>query len=439
MFANFLEHRAVQKGVIATDYGYNKVQMLMNLANQKDSSVEFKSDTKVKVALLGNTTISNMVVGASVVSGTNLVVTLINPNKESIRVKDIVKDKNLVQGRVVATSTNTVTLAPMNGITWNAATHFTDGSSIAVIFDASGNGRSYGKTSLSTVPEYDYALLGKSRDTYDQTIIDRQETDIMYFGKYWYASQQMFLTKRFSRLNETRLVFSERYEHDSSDVEGGYNTTGGIRWSAKNNGGTFMQYSTPTLTEDDVQDFLKEMIGKQADAKRKIMFFVGKDALFAIQNFLKNNIIYSGELNSFGGKEVKGYSIFKYSIGGTEVDIMEYPLFNDIKMFPDLSTITGRPKMQGTVMAIDWMPAESANGTASIPTIQKYCYEGVPEILYKIVPGMLPGFENLEKEIASVNGFGLATSDVDAAALQIEEFSGYYIQGAKVGWMELSA
>lgn len=432
LFQKLMTRREVSSLVVAADFGYNRIQTLMNYAN--DNAVKKVNQVKVNVARVGNTTISNTVMGAPTIVGVTLVVPLMNADNR-FRLKDIVKDANYVQGRVVGVTSNTLTLEATS-VAWNASTHFQNGSSVTVIGDASGS-TSVGKTSLSVSPDFDFAILNKARDTYKQEMEDRINTEILYKGKFWYASQQMYLLQRFSKYNELKLFMQDRVEPITSSIEGRVSYTGGLRWSAKNNGGTYYPL-TANPTEDDIQDFLKEMIGKQASAKRKIMFFCGKESLFAIQNFLKDNIIHSGQNNSFGGKDVSGYNITKYAIGGTEIDVTEYPLFNDTMLFPDISSVTGKPKAQSSILAIDFSPSDSGNGGSPVPTIQKYCFEG-PEVYMKFIPGMLPGLGDLGKEVLESDGFGLAVNDSDSSSIELMEFSGYYIVPQKVGLMELQS
>ena len=432
LITNLVTRKEVNSAVIASDFGYNKVQTLMDFANK--GVVKKVNNVRVEVPRVGNTGISNSVNGSPVIAGSFLTVPLVSADTR-FRLKDIVKDKNNVQGRVVNTTSTSLTLELFNTASWTA-NHFVAGSSVVSSWDVSGTNDSYGKSSLSVSPSYDYAILSKMRDTYKQNITDRIKTEVMYAGKYWYASQQMYLMQRYSRMNEMRLCLSDRIETIASTIEGDVSSTGGVRWAAQN-GGTYMPL-TANPTEQNIQDFIKEMTVKSAAAKHRIMFLAGKEAIFAIQNFLKDNVVHSGDTNTFGGKSVEGYDIRKYAIGGTTIEITEYPLFNDAILFPDLSTYTGKPKMQSTIMAIDWSPAESGNGTAPIPVIQKYCYDG-PEVYYKFIPGMLPQLNDLGKEIFETGGLGLATSDSDSSSIQMMELSGYYIIPEKVGWMELIA
>lgn len=436
LITNLITRREVNSNVIASDFGYNKVQVLMDYANR--GQVKKVNQVRVDVPRVGNTAISNRVNGTSVAVGNFLTVPLVSPDTR-FRVKDVVRDANGVQGRVVATTPTSLTLEIMSsGFVWNTATHFTNNMSVLSMFDMSGTNDSFGKSSLSVSPSYDFAVLSKMRDTYKQNLTDRIKTEVLWTkdNKYWYASQQMYLMQRFSRMNELRLNFSNRIESFTSSVEGETSSTGGLRWAAQN-GGTYYPL-TANPTEQDIQDFIKEITVKFGTAKRKLMFFCGKEALFAIQNFLKDNVVYSGINNTFGGKDVSGYDIRKYAIGGTEIEITEYPLFNDPLLFPDLSTYTGKPKMQSTILAVDWSPADSGNGGAPVSTIQKFCYDG-PEVYYKFIPGMLPQLNDLGSEIFQTDGFGLAVNDSDSSSIQMMEFSGYYIIPEKIGWMELQA
>lgn len=422
-----------QKTIIASDFGFNKIQTLTNIMNKNQS--EGISDFKVNVPYVGSTSIANTVNGASVIAGTNLVVTFTQPDNR-FRVNDQVMDSNYVKGRVISTTANSITIEPVSVAAWNAATNFTNGMNVSDLGDVSGLGTTTGKTSLTVAPDTDFAVLRKTRDSYDQNIRDRVKTYVQYdpSGKYWWSSQQEFLLKRFARSQELAIVFDDRVENSVSD----FNTTGGIRWSAVNNGGTYMPLSSE-ITEADLQNFMEQFLNNFAAAQKKVIFYCGRRALMTMQNFLKANVITAGTNNVFGGASVKGYDLYMYKIAGLEVTLEYYPLFDDPLFSNQISSITGAPKMSSTIMAVDVTPADSGNGMGSVPVIKQYYHEGVgSEVLYKYIPGMIgSGYDSKTIAMGGAD-FSLAANDLDACSWQMESVNGVYVIPQKVGWIELT-
>lgn len=432
-----------QETIIQADYGYNNLQTMIKNVNKK-ASIPCKN-IKEFIPEFGKIGISGIVNGASTLSGANLVVTLQTPDTR-YRVKDIVGDRNLIKGRIIQVISSTqLLLEPHTTTTWNTATHFTSGMSVTNFGDASGNAASTGKTSLSYSPDFDFALLGKKRETYIEDLMDRRNTKVMYGndGKSWYTAQQQIVLKNYSRWEEMNIVFSDRVEKATSSVEGAYNTTGGIRWTAKNNGGIYYPISS-NLTESILQNFIYDLGNQTAGGgKKKWIFYVGRDALAKFQNFMTPVLINSGDRNTFGGMQVDGYDLQYYSWGGVTIGFQLYDMFNDPATWTaTTSSVTGHNFMASTIMAIDWSDAPSENGGASIPCIQQFHYAPLgAEVIFRYIPGMTGSntgtVSSMGGNIIGGQNFEIATNDLDVCSWQLERFNGYYVIPQKVGWLEL--
>ncbi len=423
-----------QNYIIETDFGFNKIQHLRKIMNQGKSEEVW--DLKVNVPFIGSTSISNKVSGTSTISGTNLVVTLTQSDTR-FRKDDQVMDNNFVKGRVVSFTDTTLTLEPISVTSWNASTHFTNGMNIADLGNVSANGRTAGLTSLTVTPDSDYAVLRKTRDSYDQDMLDRIKSFVTVTknGKYWYAAQQPYMLKRLARVIEYTAVFDDRILNKASS-SGALNTTGGIRWSAVNNGGTYMPLANE-ITRADLNEFMLQFMQNFPDAQKKIILYCGRRALFAVQEFLKDNVVTAGTNNVFGGAKVQGYDLYMYKIAGLEVALEYYPLFDDPLFANNISTITGAPRMSSTIMALDITPADSTDGTVA-PAIKQYSFGGFGnKMAYKYIPGMLDsGFGDKEIMVGG-SDFSMAVTDLDISAWHAETVGGQYVIPQKAGWIEL--
>ena len=442
LLLNNMTQSTWQKDVIAADWGFNKVSNIMNMLN-KNGSVGI-DNFKQLVPVIGKIGISNTVNGASTLSGSKLIVTMQNVDTRW-RVKDLVGDRNHVQGRIIQVISSTqLLLEPHNITSWNTGTHFTNGMNMTNFGDVSGNGVTTGKTSLSYSPAFDEALVGTTRETYQEGKKDRINSRVLYKNGLWYTAQQQYALTNFSRMKELRIVWSDKVEKASSSVEGDYNTPGGIRWSAKNNGGTYMSINS-ALNRSILQEFIYTMANKFAGngAQKKLLFLVGRDAMAQIQSFTEPAIQYTGINNTFGGGKVDGFDTRTYSWAGITFDMQLYDGFNDNATWGNqTSSITGRNPIASTIMALDLSPAPSANGGDPIPVLRPYHYNGLgAEMLFSFIPGM--GGSQTGKMTAmpgnSIDGnnYTLATSSLDACSWELETCDGFYVIPEKVGWLEL--
>ena len=435
LIANSLTRPEVQEYVISRDFGYNKIQMMINMIN-KESQSQPKSDTKIYVPYITSTGISIVTQSNATLSGTTLTVTLPYPDNR-FRVKDLVSDLNGIFGRIIACTPVSLSLETASStVTFVAGTHFVAGA-ITNHGDVSGTGVSTGKTSLVVTPLQDYAVLEKIRDTYNERPIDGVKTEIKFKGKYWYNAQQEFLLQRWSRIKEMRYVFSEREYQLTSSVENNFNRTGGIRWTAKYNGGTYYPVSSTAYTQADVNDFITTFGAKTADTTSNIVFYCGRQALADMQSWLSAYVVTAGIHNTVGGASVTGIDIYKYAFAGYTVRFEQYPLFNDRNLWgAQLSSLTGKPKQESMIMALNLASANSVTGE-TIPAIQRFHHARMPQVAFRYLGGM-----NLQDSSGNVNNatdYIMAQSDIDEASWQLESMDGIYCVPERIGWMEMSS
>ncbi len=421
--------------IIAEDYNFNRLSQLVDKSLKGAPAIKV-SGSKILVPKMGNIAVANVSDGTQVLNAAGELVVTFTQTDNRFRVSEIVTDSKGVEGYIVARTDNSVTLASVT--TTLSASDFALGSRIAVTGQGSIKGTSSGLSSLTYVPDKDYALLAKTRDSYDRNTEDNVETFIEWRGDYWYASQQSFMLRRYSNRKEYDLLFSQRGE-DIQTRDGKINRTGGVLWTAKNNGGNYMPTSRE-ITNSDFDTFIRLAKSKFPTGAGELSIGVGKQALADIQrNVFRNQIVQTGTFNTFGGASIVGYDAYKYAIGGTTVNIFELPVLNNTVMTGsapnDMSTVTGFPKLESMCIALDMTPTPSVDGGRDIPTIQRYTKAGQPETAMRYVSGMNL-FDSSEKSVEG-SEIKAATSDLDSASWQIEEYGGIYIVPAKCSVMEL--
>lgn len=424
--------------IYSEDYGFNRLTQLMDRSLQGKPAVPIK-DNKIWIPKMGNVAVAAVVGATSTISGDYLVVTFAQSDNR-FRKSEIVSDSNGVRGLIVSRTDNSVTLAATR-VAWDATIHFVKDSRVAVADQASPIGDSTGLTSNTYMPDKDYALLHKMRNSWSRNTNDNVKTVIhtSASGKYWCSSQQKWMVRVFSNMEENRLMWSERCENIQTP-DGPVNTTGGIYWTGRYNGGNYMPV-TENWDEDSLNAFVKLAKSKFPTGAGNLPIGVGKQALQDLQkNVFKSQIVFNGELNTFGGKKVVGYNAFTYGIGGTLCDFYELPILNNTKSTgsapKDISTVTNSPKNESMLVCVDFTPTPSEDGGADVPTIQRFRREGIPELAMRYNPGM-----NLfDSEDMAVEGKDVktSTSDLDRASWEMYKEDGYFIIPEKVTIGELT-
>lgn len=415
--------------VYGSDYGYNVMgQLVAQLGPSKSVNTP-----RFEVPALGYLGVYSQVTAASTTdSNGNLVVTVADPS--NFRVGDMVADRNLVEGRVVSKTSTTITLAAHAGVTWATGTHFTSGMIAKSGYNASDNRDSRGLTALNYTPDYDWGVCAVTRESGKQARRDRTASKVMWKGNFWYRSWDDLVLKNFSKKNEFKYAFSQR--HDGGD--GGYSTTGGLRWSIKENGGKYMPL-TSEFTKDDLNDFLYTMHTATANGGRRLVALMGAAFMARLQTIFDDYIKYSGQQNTFGGVAVKGLNIMEYTYLGMSISFVHWPMLDDPMFQGEASTINGKNMRSYSAYFMDLTPIDLADGTGTAPVIQRYHFNN-DELLANYVSGFIglndsdPG--SVKQAIASGVGASFAANDTDNVEFHILTDSGLYVRPEKLGLME---
>jgi hypothetical protein len=420
--------------VYSQDYGYN---VLTQLTSKLASSIS-TPQSKVEISSLGNLGVYSKIVATPSAVGTGLLVTLIDSSK--FRISDIVADGNLVQGIVTAVdyTANQITIAPHSVATLSTSTHFQPNMQAKRFFDASANRSSTGKSTLNYTPDTDFALTAVTRESSHQSRRDRIASFVKWNGDFWWRSYDDLTLKAFAKQLEYKYAFSERTI--KTGPYGEYYTTGGLRWSIINNGGSYMSL-TSELTQSVFNDFLEQMVRVSAEGGRKLVALMGSAAMARLQTILGDYIKFAGTANTLGGTAVTGLNVMKYAYAGLEIEFVRWALLDDEMFRGELSTINGKPRMSNSIYFIDTTPIPAADGSGTIAALQKYHFNQ-DELIANYVPGMI-GLESSDPSTvkAALSGgqsVSLGTSDVDGVDFHILSDCGLYCVADKMGLIEFA-
>jgi hypothetical protein len=421
--------------VYSQDYGYN---VLTQLTSKLASSIS-TPQSKIEISSLGNLGVYSKIVAAPAVAGAGgLTVSVQDSSK--FRISDIVADGNLVQAIVVSVDTagNTVTLAPHSTATLSNLTHFQINTQCKRFFDASANRSSQGKSTLNYTPDTDFALTAVTRESSHQSRRDRTASFVKWNGDFWWRSYDDLTLKAFAKQLEYKYAFSERQIKQGPFGE--YYTTGGLRWSIINNGGSYMSL-TSELTQSVFNDFLEQMVRVSAEGGRKLIALMGSAAMARLQTILGDYIKFAGTANTLGGTSVTGLNVMKYAYAGLEIEFVRWALLDDEMFRGELSTINGKPRLSNSIYFIDMTAIPAADGSGTIAAMQKYHFNQ-DELIANYVPGMI-GLESSDPSTvkAALSGgqsVSLGTSDVDGVDFHILSDCGLYCVADKMGLIEFA-
>lgn len=421
--------------VYSQDYGYN---VLTQLTSKLASSIS-TPQSKVEISSLGNLGVYSKIVAAPVAAGAGgLTVAVQDASK--FRISDIVADGNLIQAIVVSVDTagNTLTLSPHSTATLSTSTHFLINTQCKRFFDASANRSSQGKSTLNYTPDTDFALTAVTRESSHQSRRDRTASFVKWNGDFWWRSYDDLTLKAFAKQLEYKYAFSERQIKQGPFGE--YYTTGGLRWSIINNGGSYMSL-TSELTQSVFNDFLEQMVRVSAEGGRKLIALMGSAAMARLQTILGDYIKYAGTANTLGGTAVTGLNVMKYAYAGLEIEFVRWALLDDEMFRGELSTVNGKPRMSNSIYFIDMTAIPAADGSGTIAAMQKYHFNQ-DELIANYVPGMI-GLESsdpstIKAALSGGQSVSLGTSDVDGVDFHILSDCGLYCVADKMGLIEFA-
>ena len=333
------------------------------------------------------TTVGNLAVAATIQSnslvGTNLVITLQDTTYKNFRVGDLVMDSEMIKGKVISVSAGSVTIEP-SGTTFVAGTHFIAGATIKSLGNISIKDSSHGISSLYVTPTLDFNYPGITRDTQYLSLKDMLATYPRIDGEFWWYAQEELMLQRFAASLENKWVYSDRA--DITGQDGQYFTNGGLVWSVKNKGGTYLK-SPNIIDENTWNDLIYQVSVKRASADQELVCLYGRAAKMEIDKFLGDTIKYSGKNNTFGGEGVKGFTVKSYNIASTGISFVYFPLLDNPVFNSEPCTLANATGTRGSnsFFLID-KSALVGMGGGSKPPIEVFHYKD--EMYYGHIRGM---------------------------------------------------
>lgn len=414
LFANLFTYDNTNRFLIDLDRNWTQVWKLMNIFNN-GTSIGFNDNAGIYRRPIKPRQSVMALVASAAQSGANVILTLSDPNYTGFRVKDYVKDENMFEGRVIAASTGSITVAPLfNPVTTlTAGTHFPANTIVRVYGDISGNFNSLGKVPLYApiTVQNDYSTV--YRDTCQRARREKFKTHIGIDGiAYFYTDDEVQMVKRAMKYYGKEVMFGTGGTTQTV-VEGIVNSTRGIRASIIQDG--IYDAGTAPATIAQFQAGFFSVANTSGDEEQHLEVWAGRRAIANIQSFYTNLLQYTGIQNTLGGATVKGTDFSQYASAGVSVTFRVLGALNDNLEVPDW--------MQDSIYIIDKTPvmATDENGQIKmVSPLQKIHWSAntnsTDEVIYKCVPGMtVPGDSNntasvyADYQIAANSNDGYAT------------------------------
>lgn len=426
--------------------GYNTLEMLMYLKGQKSTKIT-GMDGKISKPVIGVSRVVAQVASRSVVNVVNVQVNFTDPNYNLFRLGETVTDGTAANnlGRVIATAPGYIVLEPVGDVAaaggfGTVTTAFAANTYALSAFNSSGNRLSTGTTSLYETPYYvdDYTAVIResiqisSRDMF-QTYAKVQQKD-----GFWWSAQDKMAINRFIRQKCNRAYLSQGGTIASSTYQGEVNYTVGLKKAIQDpiRGGVYQPLVNP-MTQGDFENFIARISDNQAQSNNRLTLLMGRGALRQIQNFTTPFIQFGGDTNTFGGKEVKGLDVKRYSVAGIDCDFILDPVLNDTFSYPAPTGVPGvtyGTRFQHTMIALDLTDYEAIGSGTMLSAIEQIHFR---DTIYGYVPGLI-GNDNINASNVFTSGQIFAANDRDGVTLHLYEDSGWSFIANRMGWMELA-
>ena len=379
-------------------------------------------------ARMGNRSIVRSITAVAQ-TGNNLTVTYTATGGiDPFRTNWVVLDSNYKRGRVLSHSVGTVVIEP-DGAALSSATDFLAATFIKNGWNASTNRESVRTEDLTYVPDtdYNYAAVGRTSKYID--LEDKIQTRAEIYGKYLWASQETFMVEDYVKETTIRYLMDDRAQVQGYD--GMRNKNGGILWAVNNRGGQTIP-GTAIFSVSDLKDVIMFIRKQNAQPDLQVVGFLGSEVEGSLMTGLGADIKYSGELNTFGGKLVKGLDVPWFKYLGVTITFMPMPEFNNpLGIFSDpCSYNPGTTRGQNSALFICTNDQRSVDGRM-VPAIELF-HRGASPVYCKHIPGMIDG-DNKNMEITDLENpaSSLTVSDKPGRTSLLYGWNGVDIQDAK--------
>lgn len=417
LYANFLTERDFQDLVYDRSRYKPSMATIANALNfSTGGELTTAANGKYEYSWSETSAISTPILN-QVPSGAKLVLS-VSPSFDLIREGNLVADSNDKLAIVTNVSAGSITIEPF-GYAFNSATDFITGMVLKDGNNISSVHSTQGSTSQYVVPISDFNYVPTLRDTCMLWHTDNIMTYPKYGANMWSSAQMDFMMERIARADEFHLFLGQRQSVYSTLYKDTVNDCGGIDWSITNRGGLDIKMtSAPTFAQ-----FNRTLFDFRTNAKsgqKPITILTGTAfQQYAQLNWFANMILPSGVNNTFGGHEVKGLNVTKYSIAGVDIEwgILDY--LDEVEKDPTPVGIAGMygTKLQNTMYMCDLspIPIMSPETGKTRPAIEvTYWLDKVPSM------GLLQGMPNGKMPIGNSSTSNYQPINSPVAGSQVE-------------------
>lgn len=240
------------------------------------------------------------------------------------------------QGRIIAVDTGagTIDLAPQKvGDTLSAADFEDAGDKLTLIYTAF---EEHSDAPLARTHEGETveSHLTRSRKTVEISTTEYSNMKWIQSSNgnyYWWDTQQAITLDNLFREKEILAIIGQE-----SDV-----ATSGARSSqgfipAGESGGLIADYAAGTMDEDLLIDYISEY--KKINGASRALVLAGNTWMKTAAKAMRDYMVGGGvQLGNFSAAQL-GINLSRYQFNGLELDILEYDLFNDPSVFPQIGT-----------------------------------------------------------------------------------------------------
>ena len=374
---------------------------------------------------IGNTPLRANVVNTAVV-GANLVVTF-DPSIDFFRLDALVHGTNRAfQGKVIATSPGSATLAPYGSTTIaNLLATITIGE-FAHAVGVTGPYRDSGPTTaLYQFPDVEVNYMSVMRETHKWNRVDKHAARIEYApGKPWVDGGVTEMVKRYLGDLAWKAMFqTPHYSPNINEAE-----FGGIDWAIRNRGGVVFQFAA-LPTESQWLEWLYAVSDRKLNGmggRRKKMFMGRRLYSHITRNFSAGTITQDTQAPRSGSINTNARY---YQVGGVDVE-----LFHDVDIFQDPTfdnvatqgiNMTGMKK-EWSCYFIDDEPI-SVVGGGSVPAIEKIHFGQSPLYIGNLegIDSCPVGMIGADAEMYMADKYRVPTSLIDRSEIGLMSHCGY--------------
>lgn len=298
-------------------------------------------------------------------------------------VDDVLRSETGIKLKVTAVGisggSQTITVARLDG-TSIAANDFADGERIGHLYNAFDEGSS-GPNGRLWFPSEDYNYFTTFRRAAKITRdAASSKSYVKVDGKdYWYWSAEKYALEELLADQERSLMFGTRTE------VGAKRTAGGI-WDkvVTQAQGQIVNYTTATgISESDFFTMIPRLV--RQGCSKNLLLLAGSEAASDIQQALRVYSLNGGvNFGSFGNNKA-GVDYTGYKFMNVNIAFEHYPMFDDAKSLPFVSTSTAsKVNFRNVALILDL-----GDGVPNIEKIYRDGDQGQGKLIHKVVPGMV--------------------------------------------------